>query len=185
MITILGGSATETADGGFIVTGYSANSGFLAPVYLLKVDREGNEVWHKTFWIGDNQSFNEVLSTSDGGVLAVGRIDSTATSDSDASVVVKVDANGEVEWEKQQVFPGSGRSAWSAQMTPEGSFIVSGMMRQDGKQVPFVFKMDDNGEILWEKTYPFAKGEHFFRQLVSTPDGYALLGRYTTGNYPD
>lgn len=99
------GSVSETADGGFVVTGYSANSGFLAPVYLLKVDREGNEVWHKTWWIGDNQFFNEVLSTSDGGVLAVGRIDSTATSDSDASLVVKVDANGNVEWENSKFFP--------------------------------------------------------------------------------
>ncbi|CAM4512617.1 Ig-like domain-containing protein [Paenibacillus macerans] len=179
------GSVSETADGGFAVTGYSANSGFLAPVYLLKVDREGNEVWHKTWWIGDNQFFNEVLSTSDGGVLAVGRIDSTATSDSDASLVVKVDANGNVEWEKQQVFPGSGRSAWSAQMTPDGNFIISGTMRQDGKQVQFVFKMDNSGEILWEKTYPFAEGRHFFEQLVSTPDGYALLGSNTTGDYPD
>lgn len=172
-------SVTETVDGGFVFTGYGANSWSEAPAYLMKVDRNGNEVWHKTFRLGDNQSFSEVLSTSDGGVLAVGEIDSVMHSDSDASLVVKVDANGEVQWEKQQVIPGSGRSAWSIQMTSDGSYMVSGMTRQDGKQVPFVFKMDPDGEIQWEKTYPLDEGEHFFQQLVSTPDGYALLGRHT------
>lgn len=172
-------SATETVDGGFVFTGYGANSWGEAPAYLMKVDREGNELWHKTFSLGDNQTFNEVRATPDGGVLAVGKIDSVMHSDSDASLVVKVDANGKVQWEKQQVFPGSGRSAWSIQMTSDGSYMVSGMTRQDGKQVPFVFKMDENGEILWEKTYPLDEGEHFFQQLVSTPDGYALLGRHT------
>ncbi|MCA1293782.1 Ig-like domain-containing protein [Paenibacillus sp. alder61] len=172
-------SATETVDGGFVFTGYGANSWGEAPAYLMKVDREGNELWHKTFSLGDNQTFNDVRATPDGGVLAVGKIDSVMHSDSDASLVVKVDANGKVQWEKQQVFPGSGRSAWSIQMTSDGSYMVSGMTRQDGKQVPFVFKMDENGEILWEKTYPLDEGEHFFQQLVSTPDGYALLGRHT------
>lgn len=178
-------SATETPDGGFVFTGYGANSWGEAPAYLMKVDREGNELWHKTFSLGDNQYFNKVMATPDGGVLAVGKIDSVMHSDSDASLVVKVDANGELQWEKRQVFPGSGRSAWSVQMTSDGSYMVSGMTRQDGEQVPFVFKMDHDGEIEWEKTYPLDEGEDFFQQLVSTSNGYALLGRHTTGEYPN
>lgn len=180
-----GESAAETPDGGFVVTGYSVNSYGEAPAYLLKVDGEGKELWLKTFRFDDNQYFNEVITAHDGGILAVGRIDSVMHSNSDASVMVKLNSLGEVEWEKRQTAPQTGRAAYSAQLSEDGGYIVSGMLRLNGLQTAYVLKTDANGETVWEKTYPLGDTSSHYGQLAITEDGYALLGRSARGEYPE
>lgn len=177
--------AVETPDGRFVVTGYSANAAGVASAFLLKVDDAGNQVWFNRYRFGENQFFNEVLNTPDGGYFAVGRIDDVMSSDYDASLMVKFDRDGEIEWEKQQLMPQSGRTAYSAQLAPDGSYIVAGTMRQDGDQVIFVLNMNEKGEILWEKTFTSEGGSFTMNQLTATSSGYALLGSHSTGSYPN
>ncbi|GJM75781.1 hypothetical protein HMSSN036_79970 [Paenibacillus macerans] len=145
------GSVAETPDGGFAVTGYSVNSYWEAPAYLLKVDNEGNQLWFKTYRFGEgnNQVFNEVITAPDGGLLAVGYIDSVINSDADASVIVKVDAQGEVEWEQKQPAPQTGRAAYSAQLSADGGYIVYGLMYPNDERTAFLLKADADGNIVW------------------------------------
>ena len=175
------GSVAETPDGGFAVTGYSVNSYWEAPAYLLKVDNEGNQLWFKTYRFGEgnNQVFNEVITTPDGGLLAVGYIDSVINSDADASVIVKVDAQGEVEWEQKQPAPQTGRAAYSAQLSADGGYIVYGLMHPNDERTAFLLKADADGNIVWEKNYSPRDDNGSYRQLVTTKDGYALLGSST------
>lgn len=182
-----GQSVAETSDGGFVVTGYSVYSSGDAPAYLLKVDDKGNKLWYRSFYPNDNQYFEEVITTPDGGILAVGNIDSFISPDFDASVIVKLNSQGEVEWEKRQTAPRTGRRAHSVQLSEDGGYIVSGAFRQNGKWTTFVMKTDDRGETIWEKQYPSGGdgSEDTYNQLKTTEHGYALIGYSSRGEYPE
>lgn len=181
-----GESIVESPDGGYVITGFSANSYALSSAYLLKVDEAGNEVWFKTYrFDADMQYFNEVIATADGGYVAVGELDSMITSQQDGSVIVKLDAQGEVEWEQTRTLPSSGRTLRSIEPSPDGGFIVSGMQRQEGEQIALLMKIDAFGETIWEKNYNLGSDNAFLSQLVTMENGFALLGRYAYGSYPD
>ncbi|RCX20655.1 hypothetical protein DFP94_103387 [Fontibacillus phaseoli] len=184
---LYGESIAESTDGGFVITGFSANSYALASAYVLKVDGTGNEVWFKTFRFGDdNQYFNALIASPDGGYVAVGTIESMLSSEQDASVIVKLNDLGEVEWEKRQPLPGSNRSAHSVQLSPDGAYLVNGMQQQGNEQQAYVTKIDAEGETLWGKTYNLGYDNNdYMTQLLPTEDGYALLGYHAYGSYPD
>lgn len=75
-----GESIVESPDGGYVITGFSANSYAVSSAYLLKVDETGNEVWYKTYrFDADIQYFNEIMASPDGGYIAVGALDSMIT----------------------------------------------------------------------------------------------------------
>lgn len=181
-----GQSVAETSDGGFVVTGYSVYSSGDAPAYLLKVDDKGNKLWYRSFYPNDNQYFEEVIATPDGGILAVGKIDSFISPDFDASVIVKLNSQGEVEWEKRQTAPRTGRTARSVQLSEDGGYIVSGTLRLNGKWTTYVMKTDDHGETIWEKQYSSGGDDNneTYSQLKTTEHGYALIGYSSRGDYP-
>ncbi|WP_410771607.1 hypothetical protein [Fontibacillus sp. BL9] len=184
---LYGESIAESTDGGFVITGFSANSYAMASAYVLKVDGTGNEVWFKTFRFGDdNQYFNALIASPDGGYVAVGTIESMLSPEQDASVIVKLNDLGEVEWEKREPLPGSNRSAHSVQLSPDGGYLVNGMQQQGNEQQAYVAKIDSEGETHWEKTYNLGSDNNdYMTQLLPTEDGYALLGRHAYGSYPD
>ncbi|WP_334074587.1 MULTISPECIES: hypothetical protein [Paenibacillus] len=186
-------SVVETPDHGFVVTGYNINPAAAVWAYLMKVDENGDEVWIKHYHfsdeeypMGDFQYFNDLLVTPDGGILAVGQMEEFISEQHpDASLIVKLDSKGEIEWTKKQILPGSGISADAVQLAPDGTYLVGGSKRQDNKMTVFVLNIATNGEVLWEKSFNLEEGSFALGELVSTSDGFSLIGQYTTGEYPD
>jgi len=102
----------ETKDGGFLLTGYTlSNDGDVTTnngnydVVVIKIDRDGNIIWHKLYGGTDkDDSFSICLTQDDGFVLACG----SRSSDNNVSInkgdkdawIIKADSNGEIEWEK-------------------------------------------------------------------------------------
>jgi hypothetical protein len=115
-------SVTETFDGGFVIAGivyplgnysiYDSN----ADIFLVKTDSQGNMEWNQTL---DGYDVSPIIQTSDGGVaIAVyGRI-------------IKIDANGNVQWEKKVTFPSleySGLSLSYLIETADGALVLIGV----------------------------------------------------------
>ncbi|USB31923.1 Ig-like domain-containing protein [Paenibacillus sp. YPG26] len=178
-----GESVVESEDGGFVVTGYSVTSSGEAPAYVLKTDAQGNKLWYKKFRYDDNQYFNDLIATPDGGTINVGTINTMfGPGTNDASVATKLDANGEEVWVKKYVQSGSKRSAFSIISTDEGDYIIASRTRDDKN---ILTRIAANGEVIWEKTYDPTPDRELFTQVVRTQDGYALLGENQQGTYPD
>lgn len=85
----------ETADGGYVVAGYSWVNGLEADLFLMKVDQSFNYQWHKTFG-GEFRDYGyEVETLPDGGIVIVGY---TRLNESDTDmIIIKTDANGNVD----------------------------------------------------------------------------------------
>ncbi len=103
-------SVQETSDGGYIIVGREYDQGE-CPGFITKTDSAGEPVWGHTFYRGSE--FFSVQETSDGGYIFTGEWN--------VIQVIKVDANGEVLWDKS--IGGVGRSV---QQTIDGGYIIAG-----------------------------------------------------------
>jgi len=93
-------SVQQTKDGGYIVAGltYSIGSGG-KDVYIIKLDRNGNKVWDKTYGgNGWDEAFS-IQQTIDGGYIVAGFSDSFGAGNGDF-YIIKLNKNGSKEWEK-------------------------------------------------------------------------------------
>jgi hypothetical protein len=125
-------------------------------------------------------SGTSVISTSDGGYLALGANSSTySITDSDLTFaqteMAKTDSSGNITWSKVLSLGNSAGMPYSdtqlkvAVQTSDG-YLLAGWLNQQA----FLVKIDPDGNVIWQKTYEELEG---FNQLIQTSDGgYAMLG---------
>jgi len=130
-------SIQQTADGGFIVAGFtqsnngdvSGNHGF-SDYWVVKLDGSGNIEWQKSLGGSGDENASSIRQTTDGGFIVAGF---TASNDGDVSGnhgsrdywIIKLDGSGNIQWQKS--FGGSGdEDASSIRQTADGGFIVAG-----------------------------------------------------------
>lgn len=116
----IGHSVQQTADGDYIIAGYTFEK-----VYLIKMDADGNDVWSKTFGSGHGYS---VQQTADDGYIIVGdseRFDASLDSYLYDIYLIKTDADGNEIWSK--TFDRDERDfGFSVQETMDGGYIIVG-----------------------------------------------------------
>ncbi|MHC4084263.1 MAG: hypothetical protein ACYSU5_03515 [Planctomycetota bacterium] len=130
----VGYSIQQTADGGYIMTGFISywcqnDASYQKDVVLIKIDPFGNEQWSKSypgsddFCSGDDIGYS-VEQTSDGGYIITGETRSYGLGFADI-YMIKTDPNGEKQWQKA-----IGDTEWdygtSIQQTSDDGFIVAG-----------------------------------------------------------
>ncbi len=170
-------SAQQTADGGYVMAGYTESYGAGSlDVYLVKADAAGNIEWEKTFG-GSTYDFCEsVQQTADGGYIIAGATQSY-TENWYYAYLVKTDAAGNTEWEK--TFGGSGwDEAFSARQTTDGGYIIAGFTDSYGAGGGDIYlvKTDAVGNIEWEKAIGGSYEDYAYRVRQTTDGGYILAG---------
>jgi len=127
----------QTRDGGYIFAGSSSSSdGYFScnrgdwDGWIVKLDSSGEIDWKRMLGGSGADHFNAVYASTAGGYIAVG---SSASSDGDVpgeraysdGWIVKLDNNGDVEWQK--LLGGSGRDSFhSIQQTADSGYVVTG-----------------------------------------------------------
>jgi len=141
-------SVQQTSDGGYIVAGYTYSLGAGGrDFFLVKTDANGNLQWAKTYGGTGIDSTISVQQTSDGGYIVAGWTDSFGAGSWDI-LLIKTDANGNVQWAK--TYGGTDWDfAYSVQQTSDGGYIVAGITYSFGAGGSdfFLIKTDANGNI--------------------------------------
>jgi len=164
-------SIQQTNDGGYIVAGWTASYGVeYIDVYILKLDMNGNLLWQKTFGGAGEDAALSIQQTKDGGYIVAGVTKSFGAGDFDV-YILKLDADGNLVWQK--TFGGTDEDvAYSVQQTKDGGYVVAGYTRSFGgsdKDV-YILKIDENGELIWEKTFG-GKYDDVALSIQQTNDG--------------
>ncbi|TGE04669.1 T9SS type A sorting domain-containing protein [Hymenobacter fodinae] len=136
-----------TADGGFVVGGYSASGvsddksePSLADPYfssdpdywVLKLDAQGNKQWDRTYGGNRTEWLSEVLQTTDGGYIVAGQSLSNESGNKSQQLkgtrdfwIVKLDAQGHKQWEQAYGTTGS-NPLRRVRQTTDGGYILCG-----------------------------------------------------------
>jgi len=179
-------SIWQTTDGGYIATGYIWSSDNTnTEVYVLRLDKDGNLQWQKTYGGKKDETAYSIQQTKDGGYIVAGETESFSAGENDA-YVLKIDKNGNLQWQKN-FGKSSYDAAHSIQQVADGGYIVAAdtfPLRAGGYDV-YVIKLDENGNLQWQTTYGGSKGEIAYSIQQTKDGGYIVAGgtySFGTGN---
>lgn len=201
-----------TADGGYLIGGSSASpvSALILQklhdpkgkseasrggmdYWVVKINDKGKIVWQRTLGGQYADILETVYKTLDGGCIVGGYSNSPASTEKSLDPygegdywVIKLDKNGETEWE--YIFGGEGDDhLYSILQMKDGNYILGGSSASGSsgnkslsnkKGTDFwVIKLDSMGQPLWQQTYNIGKVD-MLTSLVENPDGTLLLGGY-------
>lgn len=173
-------SVHQTPDSGYIVATDYITGGF-ADIWVLKLNSQGNIQWHKTYGHSSSSeaAFGGVQLTSDGGFIIAGY---TALAPTLYDVlVVKFDFQGNVQWQKAYHEPGVERGDFIHQTTDGGYIVICSILSAtDGMTTFGLLKLDQNGEVEWQKTYPgYERSIVFYGYVEQTSDGGYIVSDFT------
>jgi len=177
--------AQQTADGGYILTGFFTGLGFGGEdAVLIKTDTNGNLLWMKLYGGAGSDWGDIVEQTSDGGYLLTGYTTSFGAGSYDI-YVIKLDATGNIIWSK--TYGGSGEdgsSQWgiTGTVTSDGSFLFCANTKSygAGDNDVLLIKTDSLGSLQWSKTYG-GTGDDQPRFAEQTSDGgFIIIGSTTS-----
>ncbi len=179
----------ERTDGGYVAVGSCYNSTNWSDFCLVKLDDDGNVQGDMRFYGGTGgETAYGVKPLDDGGYIIVGM---TSSNDEDVSGnhggtdvwVVRTFAGGGIKWAK--CFGGSENDgAYDVLLTEDGGFLVVGYTESDdgnvstnyGGRDAWVFKLDEDGNLIWEKTFGGENGDEFHAG-VKTDGGFVIVGQ--------
>jgi hypothetical protein len=173
-----GYSLIQTSDGGYAIAGYTKSFGAGGwDVYVIKLDAKGNLQWTKTIGGPGEEIGNSLIQTSDGGYAIVGTTGSFGAGEADV-YVVKLDANGNLQWTKTIGGPES-EIGNSLIQTSDGGYAITGYTKSfgTGELDVYLVKLDANGNLQWTKTIGAKNKNYSKSSLIQTSDGgYAIAG---------
>jgi len=173
-------SVVETFDEGFLVAGeiyyYYPNNNSYA--LLLKVDKDGNEVWNKTYGGYLQNEFRKIKTTADGGFIVAGLKHNESLNDS-YPWLLKLDKYGEEQWNKTYIVNKDIQSVFDVLQTHDGGYAMIGY-KVDFFHIwlnGWMIKTDKDGNKEWIRDYQKIFVYNTPYSFYQTSDGgYILTG---------
>ncbi len=177
-------SIQQTTDGGYIVTGWTNSKGTgQHDAWVFKLDSAGNLVWDKTFGGSLDDWAHSIQQTTDGGYVVAGQTIPKGTGEYDAWIL-KLNSNGNLEWDKTVGGSNQPDRANSIQQTINGGYIAAGQTNSKGTggSDAWVLKLDENGNLVWDKTFGLWPEDYALSIQQTSDDGYIVAGQtYSKG----
>lgn len=197
-------SVVPTNDGGYAVFGFTqSNDGDVTnkstidyDYWLLKFDAANQLQWTKTFGGSDDDRGQSIIQTLDGGFFITGY---SKSNDGDIGQnfgandfwLIKLDASGNIVWEKSHGFSGID-IAYNAIQTNDGGYLITGILdvsasNQQGNDKGWfsnrhaggdfwVIKLDANGDKVWRRFFGGTNTDTAYDIVQTNDNGFIILG---------
>jgi hypothetical protein len=188
----------QTTDGGYILVGWTSSndmdiSGLHGinnhDAWVVKLDDTGKISWQKCLGGSRTEQGMGIAQTADGYIV----LSITESTDGDVSGykggdfdiwLAKLDNSGNLDWQK--CLGGSGIDVGtSIQICSDNNFIICGSTASNDKDVSankgiadvWLVKVDNSGNILWQKCLGGSNGENGLYVSQTQDEGYILTGQ--------
>jgi hypothetical protein len=193
-----GGSSRDEAtsvilcsDGGYLISGNSSSNDFdvignngNVDIWLIKLNFYGDVLWKKAIGGTGRDEVFSTIETEDSGFILVG---STNSSDGDISDskkrskrdiwIVKIDSVGVIEWDKciGEEFDDYGSGI--ASVDGNDFIVISTKMLYLVNSVIKLTKINQKGDIIWDKEYGGSNQDFGVDIKKTFDDGFIFCGR--------
>ena len=170
-------SIIQTTDGGYAVAGYTGSKGAGGfDFWVIKLDEQGKMIWDRTYG-GSNHDFaTSLIQTTDCGYVIAGITESKGAGKKDFWVI-KLDEQGKMIWDR--TYGGSAEDLTSSLIqTTDGGYAVAGYTGSKGAGGFdfWVIKLDEQGKMIWDRTYGENSTDWAYSLIQTTDGGYAVAG---------
>ncbi len=150
------GTLVPTKDGGCALGAPCFKGNYNFDIQIIKFDSLGNYQWAYDYGTSDRESTNTICHTLDNGYIISGL---TMSQNNGDAYFIKVDSVGILEW--TQYYGEEGYFDRSLSIAIDtvngGGYIAGGSTKLAGnpssKKNAFMLKLDEQGNILWDKYY--------------------------------
>jgi uncharacterized repeat protein (TIGR01451 family) len=177
-------------DGGFLLSGYTFESnGVNFDALLIKTDAEGRTQWQRTYGKpNQNERIYTTIANPDGTYLVAGtRIE--ANSGYGFAYILKINALGDTLWSRSYYPNYCTETFWDIKPLRNGSgFVLAGSICEDAIDYfdILLVKIDNNGNIVFDKRYGNLNKSEYPHEVVEASDGGFIMGGveglYALGN---
>ncbi len=183
-------SITNSTLGGYAISGWTNSTGAGdLDIWLLRIDTDGNHVWNRTFGDYEEDKGFEIIECRNGGFALVATTKNTTTFHSNDDVsVIRIADNGNLIFQKNYSGPDQNSTSLKSDLgrsiveCSNGDFVIAGVTGTNiGNSDVYLFRIDSNGLVKWERTYHHWDNERCFtpHSLVLCSDGGFAIAGYT------
>ncbi len=164
----------------------STNRGY--DYHILKLDHQGQKVWERYF-SGDRHDYlGSTISSQEGGFLLAGTsysslaLDKKQRSNGSSDIwIIKIDENGEEEWQ-QTIGTRYSEEARSVTQTTDHGYVIAGSTNHPklgyGSKDVLVTRLDKTGKVIGQLILGGKRLDEV-EKVIATKDGGTLLGIYS------
>ena len=161
----------------FIILGLVYNVKNGNDIYLIKIDSEGNGIWHNAYKIESFEKAKCVLKTQDNGFIINGNL-------KNGIFLMKLDSLGNQIWVKTYTNDES-FFVYSICQVTDGGFFMCGYSSIDPyQQTAIIMKTDLDGNLLWQKYY-YREASTTATYCQELNDNYTLVTGYAFDKISD
>lgn len=169
----------ELSDGGFVAVGTTQGSGQTGyDGYAIRLSELGVILWERAIGSDDWDFLKDVVEV-EGGLVMVG--DTYADTNGDSDIwLVRIDAGGEVQWERRHggVFADEGNAIAT---DTDGALIVAGAIgTTDGTSDAILVKWDEAGVFEWDASISTDSSDSA-SDVIIAEDGTFIIAGTTKG----
>ena len=173
------GGIAGTNDGGVLAVGSTesfSKKGY-RDIYIVRLDKDGNEVSIKTIGGKLNDDAKALTRTADGNFVMVGSRELKYSGDADF-FIMKLNQKGEKIWART-LGQNENDVLLSVAPTPNGGIVATGKTRSyNSEQTDLaVMNFNKNGKLIWFKIYGFKYYDEGTAITMTKNGGYIVAGK--------